>query len=248
MDFLETNEQNFANYLNHVIRNYEANFGISNQKHPVSSTHLIFFPVEFGFDFRIFYNRNIFLEINFYSRNENQKRVLEKLLEKLDFLFSDQRFFDANEKQIRLKSTISEDELNRAKMIFYAEKEMNIYFYPETNEVMSRINSNVFREFIRTLDKIHETLYENFEMYDLSKLPFLKQKENMDYDKEINLLVLEQEENMNYDNELNLPEMINWFYIQKSKEQKRPIVVRKRNWVQKTYIFLKKLGFFKPKN
>jgi len=231
MDFIKTNDKMFSAYLNSVLGNFEIDDNtFKNQNFEVNSSHLLFFPKEFCLDFELIFDEHLFLKINYNINTQKYPKLKAKLFESLHFLFQDKRFFYFDDTKITLKSELSESELQRAKMFFFAEQKMNTLFYPETQTSMTIIAKKIFFEFRETMSKIWKTLYENFEMYDVSKIPAVIERKSV---------------SPKTGSLSELPLLVDWFYKQKNnKIQSRPTAKREKNWTQKTYVFLKKQRVF----
>ncbi|WP_166668182.1 hypothetical protein [Epilithonimonas xixisoli] len=177
------------------------------------------------------------MKFNFEIDDEKYTELRNKFYEKLDFLFTNEKFYSQNENSIVLKSQIDEKLIERAQIIFATERWMKSYFFLETKIALDEIVLMIFEEFKEIIHQIWKTIFDNFETFDFTKLFESSENVSDSFSSKI------EEENL-----YNLPPIVK-IYFDSYNQQKlelinNEIVVsrKKKNWVKRIYIFVKKFN------
>lgn len=227
-------EKNFQKYVQKVIEDFEVKKDNFNDFEP-KGFELIFMIKNLSCTYCLVFERDKFyFRINYEIDDEKNPELREKFYECLDFLIVDEKFYSQTNTSIILKSKLSSECLERAKIIFFVEKSMNSYFFPETKIALEEIANEIFTEFKEIMTKIWITLYENFETVDFSNIPVLNFCDSKNFQDEENSYHLPAVIKIHYD-----------YYKTQEMEQEVKIEIipkRKKNWVKRIYIFMKKLN------
>ncbi len=227
----------FSNYANRIIEDFEVK-NENYKSYEPTGFKLIFMIKNLSCNYSLkFENESFNLKLNYEIDDEKHPNLRKKFYENFGFLNADKRFSCQDENSIVLKSEIDDKLIERACIIFSVEQWKNSYFFSETKIALEEIVSIVFEEFKFVMSQIWKTIDENFESLDFSKLPFLS-----------NGFLKEDSTNINEDNFYNLPPIIKIYfdsYINQKLRQdntKQIALKRNKNWLQRIYIFLKKIS------
>lgn len=246
---LYDSNREFQRYINRMISEFQPKEkDIENQNYEPDGCRLIFCTIKnIHCDYALEFEENgFFLKINYEIDDEKYPKLRNQFYEKLNFLFTDKRFYSHDEKSIVLKSEIKSDVIERAQIIFAMEKRMSSLFFPESKTVMDEIILSVFVEFKDIMRTIWKILDENYgyDFFENLTLESGNAWESLPEDISNDFTFLESVEK---ENPHNLPEEIkkvhDLFLLQQKKsetEQKTIIPRRKRNLFQKLYVFLKR--------
>lgn len=227
----------FARYVNRIIYDFESKEShILNRDFEPKSFNLIFLIRNLSCNYSMeFKNECFFLKLNYELDDEKYPELRDVFYEKMNFLFSEERFYGQDQKSICLKSKIDHKYIERAQIIFATERWMRTYFFPETKIAIEEIVLMVFDEFKETMHQIWKTIFESFDTVDFTKLTQLTEDISSDD------LIIAEEENL-----YNLPPIIKIYFDsyqrQKSEKMTEPkSIMGKKNLVQRIYILMKKL-------
>lgn len=227
----------FHRYFNRILYNFSPSEKKIERDYEPRECNLLFMVNYFSCNYAlVFENNQFFFKLNFEISDNQHLDLRNEFYKKLYFLISDHRFFSRDENSIVLKSQIDEKLIERAHIIFATERWMNSYFFPETKVAMEEIISIIFEEFKEIMHQVWKTIFENFETVNSPNLTESSQNLPKDYLPDI--------ENENI---YNLPTIIKIYFdsFQKQKFEQRNrnliILKKKKNWIKKIYIFIKKL-------
>lgn len=225
----------FHRYFNRILYDFSPSEKTSERDCEPRECNLLFMVKKLSCNYALVFEKNqFFFKLNFEFHDNQHLDLRKRFYEKLDFLISDNRFCYQNENSIVLKSRIDEKLIERAHILFATERWMKSYFFNETKIAMEEIVSMVFEEFKETMHLVWKTILENFEIVNFPNLV----ESTEDVSHHLNL----EEENLH-----NLPPMIkiyfNSYNQQKLKQINNEVVMpmKKKNWLKRIYIFMKKL-------
>ncbi|MNK30218.1 hypothetical protein D3C87_486340 [compost metagenome] len=121
----------FSKYVNQLICDFKAKeCDALNRDYEPDGFSLIFPVKKFSCDYVLIFEKDcFFLKLNFEIDDEKYTELRNKFYEKLDFLFTNEKFYSQNENSIVLKSQIDEKLIERAQIIFATERWMKSYFF-----------------------------------------------------------------------------------------------------------------------